>query len=89
MSSRFLYRRRELILGGSAALAWPLAARAQQKPMPVVGFLHSGVPEENVDRLAAYRKGLGEAAPRRCEQRCVTSREAWPSKAAMVNSENS
>ena len=38
---------------------WPLVVRAQQKPMPVIGFLHSGSPEQNVKRLAAFRKGLG------------------------------
>jgi putative ABC transport system substrate-binding protein len=54
-------RRRELIsLLGGAAVAWPLAARAQQPPMPVVGFLHSTSPETNVSRVAAFRKGLTE-----------------------------
>jgi ABC-type uncharacterized transport system substrate-binding protein len=54
-------RRRELIgaLGGvaTASLLWPLAARAQSV-MPVIGFLHAGSAEENVKRLAAFRKGL-------------------------------
>jgi putative tryptophan/tyrosine transport system substrate-binding protein len=52
-------RRREfIILVGWTAVAWPLAARAQQPAMPMIGFLHAASAEQNVQRLAAYRKGL-------------------------------
>src|SRR6266516_1844540 len=53
-------RRREFItlLGGAAAM--PLAARGQQAPMPVIGFLGTSSPQASVKNLEAFRKGLGD-----------------------------
>ena len=57
-------RRREFVrLTAGAAMAWPLAARAQQKPMPVIGFLNSGSPNPAglaSPYMAAFGQGLKE-----------------------------
>ena len=53
-------RRREFITLLGAAATWPLAARAQQPTMPVIGFIHLTSLEQTRDYLAAFHRGLGD-----------------------------
>ena len=56
-----MIRRRAFIAGLGSAAAWPVVARAQQPPVPVIGFLDWASPRPNAGQIVAFRQGLAEA----------------------------
>ena len=57
----YIRRRKFLATLGGAAAAWPLAVRAQQPAMPVIGYLNNGSPEADASRLTGLRRGLNQS----------------------------
>ena len=72
-------RRRQFIVGLGSAAAWPMAVRAQQAAVPVIGLLMSTSREANLERLAAFREGLSKTGY--VEMRNVVSVSGRPIRA--------
>jgi hypothetical protein len=60
LSTRYCAGREFIALVGGAAVAWPLAARAQQRALPMIGLLSRRSPAVDASRIALIRQGLNE-----------------------------
>src|SRR5690242_484544 len=60
LAMSFARRRKSCRRGLGGAAVWPFAARAQQSPIPVIGFLNSASPDSYAPQLAGFRQGLRE-----------------------------
>jgi putative ABC transport system substrate-binding protein len=69
-------RREFMTLLGGTAVAWPLAGRAQQVVMPVIGFLFSSSPDTNPDRLRGFQRGLKDTSYIEGENVAIVNRSA-------------
>jgi putative ABC transport system substrate-binding protein len=54
-------RRREFLSVFASTAVWPISVQAQQAAMPVIGFLHQGSADQNIERITTFRQGLEQA----------------------------